>query len=63
MVVVRRDQKTRKYTGNYLLASASKSEPEEVEDPYLSEMEEKQLMAELADMKARRENSPDQQAK
>ena len=62
--VVRRDQRTRKYTGNYLFPSASKLEPEEVEDDrYLSEMEEKEaLMAALADMRARRGNSPDQQA-
>ena len=58
---MRRDQRTRKYTGNYLLQLASKSEPEK--DPDLSEEEEDELMAALADLKARRGNLPDQQAK
>ena len=51
--VVRRDQRTRKYTGNYLLPSASKSEPEKVEeDIYLSHNEEDELLAALADLRA-----------
>ena len=29
--IVRRDQKSRKYTGNYILLSASNTEPEEYE--------------------------------
>ena len=58
--VVRRDLRTRNYTGKYLLPSASKSEPEKVEDPYLSEKKgEEELMAALADIRARRGNSPD----
>ena len=61
--VVRRDQRTRKYTGNNLLPSASKSEREEVEEYlYLSVKEEEELVAALADLRARRGNLPDQQA-
>ena len=62
--VVRRDQRTRKYTGNYLLPSASKSEPEEVEEYiYLSDKEEEdELVAAIADLRARRGNLPDQLA-
>ena len=62
--VVRRDQKSRKSSGNYLLSSARREpESEEEEDPNLSEEEEEEeLMAILADLKARRGSSTERQA-
>ncbi len=56
---VRRDQKSRKSSGNYFLLSTSREpESENVEDLNLSEEEEeKELMATLADLNARRGNA------
>ncbi len=60
--VVRRDQKSRKYTGNYVLPTVSNTEPEEYEEESnLSEMEaEEDLMAALSDLKNRRGNTTNQ---
>ena len=61
---VRRDQKSRKSSGNYLLPSASREpESEEEKDLNLSEEEEEEeLMAKLEDIKARRGNSTERWA-
>ena len=55
---VRRDQKSRKSSGNYLLPSASHELESEREEMNLSK--EEQLMATLADLRARRGNSTEQ---
>ena len=60
---VRRDQKSRKSSGNYFLPSTSRElESENEEDLNLSEEEEKELMATLADLNAISGNSTERRA-
>ena len=62
--VLRCDQKSRKYTGNYMLPSASNIEPEkdEEEESNLSEMEEEkeELIVALSELKNRGGNTANQ---
>ena len=61
--VVGKDQNSRKYTGNYVLPTASNTEPEEYEEEEsnLSDAEAvKNLMAALSDLKNCRENTTNQ---
>ena len=60
---VRRDQKSRKSSGNYFLPLTSREpESENEEDLNLSEKEEEELMATLADLNTRRGNSTERRA-
>ena len=61
---VRRDQKSRKSSGNYFLPSTSREpESDNEEDLDLSEEEEEEeLKSTLADLKARRGNSMERRA-
>ena len=59
---VRRDQKSRKSSGNYHLPAASgEPESDKEEDLNLNEVEKEKLMATLADLKTRRGSSTERQ--